>query len=42
MIVLYAQKKHEWYIGAKFDAIAENYRNDIFRAQADYELYLNY
>jgi len=37
------RKKHEWYIGAKFHVIARgNHRNDIFRDEIDYELYLNY
>lgn len=37
------RKKHEWYIGAKLHVIARgNHRNDIFRDETDYELYLNY
>ena len=37
------RKKHEWYIGAKVHVIARgNHRNDIFRDETDYELYLNY
>lgn len=37
------RKKHEWYIGAKLHVIARgNHRNDIFRDEIDYELYLNY
>lgn len=37
------RKRHEWYIGAKLHIIARgNHRNDIFRDEADYELYLNY
>ncbi len=37
------RKKHEWYIGAKLHVIARgNHRNDIFRDETDYEVYLNY
>ena len=37
------RKKHEWYIGAKLHVIARgNHRNDIFRDETDYELYLSY
>lgn len=37
------RKKHEWYIGAKVHVIARgNHRNDIFRDETDYEVYLNY
>ncbi|MFT8352551.1 transposase [Clostridium saccharoperbutylacetonicum] len=37
------RKKHEWYTGAKLHIIARgNRRNDIFRNEKDYELYLNY
>ena len=37
------RKKHEWYIGAKLHVVARgNRRNDIFRDDTDYELYLNY
>jgi putative transposase len=37
------RKKHEWYIGAKLHVIARgNHRNDIFRDESDYELYLYY
>jgi putative transposase len=37
------RKKHEWYIGAKLHVIARgNHRNDIFRNESDYELYLYY
>ena len=37
------RKKHEWYVGAKLHVIARgNRRNDIFRDEIDYEVYLNY
>lgn len=37
------RKKHEWYAGAKLHVIARgNHRNNIFRDEADYEVYLNY
>ncbi|MVX67403.1 hypothetical protein GKZ28_27725 [Clostridium chromiireducens] len=37
------RKKHEWYMGAKLHVIARgNHRNNIFRDETDYELYLNY
>ncbi|QAT41030.1 hypothetical protein [Clostridium sp. JN-9] len=37
------RKKHEWYPGAKLHVIARgNHRNDIFKDESDYELYLNY
>lgn len=37
------RKKHEWYIGATLHVIARgNHRNDIFKDETDYELYLNY
>lgn len=37
------RKKHEWYVGAKLHVIARgNHRNDIFRDETDYEVYLNY
>lgn len=37
------RKRHQWYPGAKLHVIARgNHRNDIFRDNTDYELYLNY
>ncbi|QAT41025.1 transposase [Clostridium sp. JN-9] len=37
------RKKHEWYPGAKLHVIARgNHRNDIFKDNSDYELYLSY
>ncbi|AKA70859.1 transposase [Clostridium scatologenes] len=37
------RKKHEWYIDSKLHVVARgNHRNDIFKDETDYELYLNY